>query len=159
MASNNTPSARVSRRVLMGASLASAAVVPLASLHRAAAGGVSQATSVTAAIQETSADPITWRTWLLASADELRPAAPGAPSQAEIDEVIAGLASRLEGARVCRASDLVAPGPRLADVCVLPAPGRMAARSSSKARWTDSSLPGRRPAATSMSARSSSPNR
>jgi hypothetical protein len=44
----------------------------------------------------------------------------------EPDEVIAGLASRLEGARVCRASDLVAPGPRSADVCVLPAPGRMA---------------------------------
>ena len=45
----------------------------------------------------------------------------------EPDEVIAGLASRLgDGARVRRASDLVAPGPRLADVCVLPAPGRMA---------------------------------
>ena len=44
----------------------------------------------------------------------------------EPDEVIAGLASRLDGARVCRASDLVAPGPRSADVCVLPAPGRMA---------------------------------
>ena len=27
---------------------------------------------------------------------------------------------------VRRASELVAPGPRLADVCVLPAPGRMA---------------------------------
>jgi predicted AlkP superfamily pyrophosphatase or phosphodiesterase len=44
----------------------------------------------------------------------------------EPEEVIAGLASRLEGAQVRRASDLVAPGPRLADVCVLPAPGRMA---------------------------------
>jgi hypothetical protein len=42
------------------------------------------------------------------------------------DEVIAGLASRLEGAQVRRASELVAPGPRSADVCVLPAPGRMA---------------------------------
>jgi membrane-associated phospholipid phosphatase len=76
----------------MGAGLASAAVVPLASLHRASAGGVPQATSVTAAIQETSADPATWRTWLLASADELRPAAPGAPTQAEIDEVVAAQA-------------------------------------------------------------------
>jgi Type I phosphodiesterase / nucleotide pyrophosphatase len=44
----------------------------------------------------------------------------------EPEEVIAGLASRLEGAEVRRASELVAPGPRLADVCVLPAPGRMA---------------------------------
>lgn len=43
------------------------------------------------------------------------------------DEVVAGLAERLgEGARVCRATELVAPGPRLADVCVLPAEGRMA---------------------------------
>jgi hypothetical protein len=40
--------------------------------------------------------------------------------------VIEGLASRLEGAQVLRASDLVSPGPRLADVCVLPAAGRMA---------------------------------
>ena len=43
------------------------------------------------------------------------------------DTVIAGLAERLgEGAEVRRAAELVAPGPRLADVCVLPAPGRMA---------------------------------
>ena len=44
----------------------------------------------------------------------------------EPEELIAGLAERLEGAVVRRASELVAPGPRLADVCVLPAPGRMA---------------------------------
>ena len=79
MASNYIQSARVSRRALMGAGLASAAVVPLTSLHRASAGSVPQAMSVTAAIQEASADPATWRTWLLASADELRPAAPGMP--------------------------------------------------------------------------------
>jgi hypothetical protein len=43
------------------------------------------------------------------------------------DEVSAGLAERLgDRARVCRAVELVAPGPRLADVCVLPGPGRMA---------------------------------
>jgi membrane-associated phospholipid phosphatase len=93
MASNYTPSARVSRRALMGAGLASAAVVPLTSLHRASAGSVPQAMSVTATTQETSADPATWRTWLLTSADELRPAAPGAPSQAEIDEVVAAQAN------------------------------------------------------------------
>src|SRR5215207_669346 len=96
MASAHTPLARVSRRALMGAGLASAAVVPLASLRHAAAGSAPRVTSVsavvTAAIQETSADPATWRTWLLASADELRPAAPGAPTQAEIDEVIAAQA-------------------------------------------------------------------
>jgi hypothetical protein len=43
------------------------------------------------------------------------------------EEVIAGLAERLgDRARVLPAVDLVAPGPRLADVCVLPAAGRMA---------------------------------
>lgn len=91
MASDHTPSARVSRRALMGAGLASAAVAPLASLHRAAA-GAPRAGLAAAAIQEASADPATWRTWLLASADELRPEAPGAPSQAEIDEVVAAQA-------------------------------------------------------------------
>jgi predicted AlkP superfamily pyrophosphatase or phosphodiesterase len=43
------------------------------------------------------------------------------------DDVIAGLSERLgDRAEVRRAGELVAPGPRLADVCVLPAPGRMA---------------------------------
>jgi predicted AlkP superfamily pyrophosphatase or phosphodiesterase len=43
------------------------------------------------------------------------------------EEVIGGLAERLgDRAEVLRADELVAPGPRLADVCVLPAPGRMA---------------------------------
>lgn len=48
-----------------------------------------------------------------------------APGAAE--EVIAGLAGRLgDGGQVRRAAELMAPGPRLADVCVLPGPGRMA---------------------------------
>ena len=43
------------------------------------------------------------------------------------DAVIAGLSERLgDRAAVRRADDLVAPGPRLADVCVLPAARRMA---------------------------------
>lgn len=45
----------------------------------------------------------------------------------EPDVVIAGLAERLgDRGEVRRAADLVTPGPRLADVCVLPAAGRMA---------------------------------
>ena len=45
----------------------------------------------------------------------------------EPDAVIAGLRERLDDrAEVRRADELVAPGPRLADVCVLPAAGRMA---------------------------------
>lgn len=44
-----------------------------------------------------------------------------------VEEVIAGLAACLgDRAHVRRAAELVAPGPRLADVCVLPGPGRMA---------------------------------
>ena len=89
MTSLRTPYARVSRRTLMGAGLAGAALVPLASLNRANA-GASPSTAVAAAtFQTTSGDPVTWRTWLLASPDELRPAAPAAPTQAEIDEVVA----------------------------------------------------------------------
>lgn len=71
--------------------------------------------------------------------DELWPELPGLLTQRpagsprdvflhtrEPETVIAGLAERLEGAEVLPAAELVAPGPRLADVCVLPAPGRMA---------------------------------
>jgi len=89
MASLRAPSVRVSRRVLVGAGLAGAAVAPLGSLNRTAAGGVPRAASTAAVGQEARADPASWRTWLLASADELRPAAPGAPGQAEIAEVVA----------------------------------------------------------------------
>jgi Type I phosphodiesterase / nucleotide pyrophosphatase len=45
----------------------------------------------------------------------------------EPDAVIAGLAARLgDDAEVRRAADLVTAGPRSAEVCVLPGPGRMA---------------------------------
>ncbi len=46
--------------------------------------------------QETAASPAGWRTWYLSSPDELRPAAPGAPTQAEIDEVVAAQAAASE---------------------------------------------------------------
>src|SRR5688572_2667271 len=91
-----TPSARVSRRALMGASLAGAAVVPLAAPRRAAAGGVPRAALATAAVQETPATPDGWRTWYLDPPDELRPAYPGEPGQAEIDEVVAAQANPSE---------------------------------------------------------------
>jgi membrane-associated phospholipid phosphatase len=53
--------------------------------------------------QDTAASPDGWRTWFLASPDELRPAAPGAPSQAEIDELLT-----LQEARTAEAVALVA---------------------------------------------------
>jgi membrane-associated phospholipid phosphatase len=48
------------------------------------------------AVQSEGDDPASWRTWILTSADELRPAAPVAPTQADIDEVIAAQAAPTE---------------------------------------------------------------
>src|SRR5215211_912445 len=89
MSTSGFSSSRLSRRALVGSSLAGAALLPLGSDHRAAAGPAGAATSALARRQEAAASPAGWRTWLLASPDELRPAAPGAPTQAEIDEVVA----------------------------------------------------------------------
>jgi membrane-associated phospholipid phosphatase len=89
------PSPRLSRRLLLGSRLAGVATIPLGS-GRAAAGGSSRAIALSAARQEADSGPVGWRTWLLTSPEELRPAAPGAPSQAEIDEVIAAQASPSE---------------------------------------------------------------
>ena len=86
--SNASP--RLSRRVLIGASLGSAALVPLTSGNRASA----QPDATDLAWQpEATPSPTVWRTWYLTSPDELRPAAPGAPTQVEIDEVITAQAT------------------------------------------------------------------
>src|SRR5262245_13691464 len=56
-----------------------------------------------------AAGPETWRTWVLASSDEVRPAPPSAPTADEFDEV-----RRLQGARtveVARMVDTWANGP------------------------------------------------
>jgi membrane-associated phospholipid phosphatase len=65
-----------SRRALVGSSLAAAAVWRLG------------ASSALGARQDVAADPTTWRTWLLESVDELRPAAPPDPTTAEMDELL-----------------------------------------------------------------------
>src|SRR3712207_2436101 len=65
-----------SRRTLVGSGLATAALLRL---------GASPALG---ARQETASDPTTWRTWLLESVDELRPAAPSDPTSTEIDELL-----------------------------------------------------------------------
>jgi membrane-associated phospholipid phosphatase len=65
-----------SRRALVGSSLAAAAIRPF---------GASPAAT---ARQDTSSNSTAWLTWLLDSADELRPAAPADPTQAEIDELL-----------------------------------------------------------------------
>jgi membrane-associated phospholipid phosphatase len=93
MSIHSSPSPRFSRRLLVGSSLAGAALLPLASGHRASAGPAGAVAARVARRQETATSPAGWRTWLLASPDELRPPAPGAPSQAEIAEVVAAQAA------------------------------------------------------------------
>ena len=89
----SNPSPRISRRLLVGSSLASAALVPFVSNHRA----VTQPVAARLAWrQDATPPPTSWRTWYLTSPDELRPAAPGAPTQAEIDEVVAAQAAASE---------------------------------------------------------------
>jgi membrane-associated phospholipid phosphatase len=85
-------SPRVSRRLLVGSSLAGAALLPLAPGPRTAAPAAAAPARV-ARRQEPATSPAGWRTWLLSSPDELRPAAPGAPTQAEIEEVVAAQAA------------------------------------------------------------------
>jgi membrane-associated phospholipid phosphatase len=67
----------ISRRTLIGSSLAAAAVWPLGDA------------SARGAWQDGSADSTTWHTWVLAAPDELRPPAPPDPAQAEIAELLA----------------------------------------------------------------------
>src|SRR5688500_8718661 len=81
------PSARFTRRVLVGSSLAGTALLPLASTQRGHAAPLSRAASDAAAYQE-STSVSEWRTWYLSSADQLRPEAPGDPTEEEINEVI-----------------------------------------------------------------------
>ncbi len=89
MSASFSKSPRFSRRLLLGSSLAGAATVPLGSRHTTFAGPSGAGRAAPARRQEATPSPDGWRTWYLSSSDELRPKAPGAPSQAEIDEVVA----------------------------------------------------------------------
>jgi membrane-associated phospholipid phosphatase len=64
------------RRTLVGSGLATAALVGLG------------APPALGARQEASADPTTWRTWLLDAVDEVRPSAPAEPASTEMDELL-----------------------------------------------------------------------
>src|SRR5215204_2036664 len=96
------PSPRFSRRTLIGSSLAGAALLPVGTLHAQYQETASSPAASPAAspVGSPAASPVAssagGRTWVLASADELRPAAPGAPTQAEIDEVVAAQAAPSE---------------------------------------------------------------
>lgn len=66
----------LSRRLLLGAAAAATASLRLGGL------------SARSAQQEPAANPTSWRTWVLASPDELRPAAPADPTPGELAEVL-----------------------------------------------------------------------
>jgi membrane-associated phospholipid phosphatase len=80
----------------MGTSLAGAAALPLGSLHIGSAGTASVTNARFASRQTPEVSAVSWRTWYLTSPDQLRPGAPDAPSQAEIDEVLELQAARTD---------------------------------------------------------------
>src|SRR5688572_18255240 len=97
ISANSRPSASLlpfSRRALIGSGLAAAALTPLGSARLTAAVTGAAAAPARGAWQDDDTDPRTWRTWVLDSADELRPAAPPDPTPAEIDEVLGFQADR-----------------------------------------------------------------
>ena len=78
----------LSRRALVVSSAAGAALAHLAPRHQVLAQSSTPTASSPPPAQEVGAPPATWRTWILTSPDELRPAAPAAPAQTEIDELL-----------------------------------------------------------------------
>lgn len=93
MTSQSLSSARVSRRKLVATTTAGTVLGVLATSQGTMAHGTRFAERALARSQDTVATPEGWRMWLLASPDALRPADPGAPTQAEIDEVVAAQAT------------------------------------------------------------------
>jgi membrane-associated phospholipid phosphatase len=79
---------RLSRRTLVGSGVASAAFLPLRSRPEVAAHQAGGTFPTAARYQEAASSPEGWHTWYLTSPDELRPAAPGTPTQEEIDELV-----------------------------------------------------------------------
>jgi membrane-associated phospholipid phosphatase len=78
----------LSRRALVVSSAAGAALAHLARSHQVLAQSSTPTASSPPPAQEVGAPPATWRTWILTSPDELRPVAPAAPAQTEIDELL-----------------------------------------------------------------------
>src|SRR5690348_15031517 len=89
MASFSAP--RLSRRALVGASIAGAAIAQAAPIGRLLAPLSASAAPMTSAVPRWRLDeiaPFGWLTLVLQSASELRPAAPAAPTQTELDELV-----------------------------------------------------------------------
>jgi membrane-associated phospholipid phosphatase len=86
----------LSRRALVVSSAAGAALAHLVPRHQVLAQSSTPTASSPPPAQEVGAPPATWRTWILTSPDELRPAAPAAPAQTEIDELLQFQAERTD---------------------------------------------------------------
>ncbi len=80
---------------MAGSSIAGVAFLSLTSARRGSAAPHSPAPSDAAAFQAPVA-PGEWRTWYLSSADQLRPDAPGDPTQEEINEIVQMQGDRTE---------------------------------------------------------------
>ena len=102
----------VSRRRLLRASVAGAALLPLASIETSGVArlGPNAMGNPTASLgdearayQRVDGSPAAWRTWILTSPDELRPGA-RRPTQTEIDELLQLQAERDEAHRAGRGS-------------------------------------------------------
>jgi membrane-associated phospholipid phosphatase len=84
MTHRSLTSAQVSRRTLVGTTLAGAALAPLATRSFAA----THQTAATPTTETTTPSAEGWRMWILESASEVRPEPPGEPTEAEIEEVV-----------------------------------------------------------------------
>ena len=84
----------LSRRALVVSSASGAALAHLAPRHQVLAQSSTPTASSPPPAQEAGAPPATWRTWILTTPDELRPVAPAASAQTEIDELLQFQAER-----------------------------------------------------------------
>ena len=78
----------LSRRALVVSGAAGAALAHSAPCHQVLAQSSTPTASSPPPAQEAGAPPATWRTWILTTPDELRPSAPAAPAQTQIDELL-----------------------------------------------------------------------
>ena len=85
MSMSSSSHTRFSRRALVGSSLVGGAIASVGARTRAAAPATRR---LAAPPTQGAAIPAGWRLWLLDAADELRPSAPGAPTDDEIEEVV-----------------------------------------------------------------------
>jgi hypothetical protein len=109
MSTSPISSSRLSRRALVGSSLAAGAVLPLGNVGRVLAAPAAAARPALSLRAAATTGPAGWRTWYLKTPDELRPAAPGSPGQDEIAAVVSAQAEPSDAMKAAIASWNVAP--------------------------------------------------